>query len=239
MTYQEVSNIVFSSGTKPWQRKEWRNQRKDFIKEQCEQCGSKQQPLVLQHFWHPKSYKKHIREIYPIYYQKVDGVYNENEISDKEIQDVLKLFTETRDACPSCQKISINERKTMTPKYRCGRCKIEFDKPIKLKFSTQHGVAPHPDELRKKLVREKTQLLAWEKYEVEIKTEAVIRSIDDSIRYLTNWEEDTKTFCKRCAFLWDKYRKKPCKVCGEKLVSTLMHACYKCQQEGHPGVLIE
>ena len=32
--------------------------------------------------------------------------------------------------CPSCFSNRINERKTLTPRYRCGACKNEFETPI-------------------------------------------------------------------------------------------------------------
>jgi len=51
--------------------------------------------------------------------------------------------------------------------------------------------------------------------------------------------KDTKIFCKRCAFLWDKKGKEICEVCKNTLIPLAMDACYKCQAEGHPGLKVK
>lgn len=57
ITATEAGGAIYSSTTKSWQQKEWEAMRSENIKVSCEQCGSQSEPLVLQHTWHPRSYK--------------------------------------------------------------------------------------------------------------------------------------------------------------------------------------
>jgi len=41
-----------------------------------------------------------------------------------------KMGTKPSRRCPECEKTDIRERKTKTPKWRCGKCGHEFKTPI-------------------------------------------------------------------------------------------------------------
>jgi uncharacterized paraquat-inducible protein A len=97
------------------------------------------------------------------------------------------------------------------------------------------GAAPAFDELKQGLTTRKLQDYIWETYGDEIRKGAILKGIQEHKRYMSL--ENTQTFCKRCTFLWDQKRKKVCDVCKENLIPIVMHACYECQKDGHPGVL--
>ena len=235
ITYEEAGKILYGSTTKPWQTVYWKNRRKELIKDTCEQCDSTKQPMVLQHMWQPSSYKNHVREIYATFLEDEKMKDTIPLVDDSVIESYLDQFTDIKETCPSCQSRSLSKRKTMRPTYRCIRCNHEFDEPKMVPFHSKLGVAPSFEQVRQSIARRRLQDYIWDTYGNEIKKRAILRGIEDTKRYMSM--EDTKTFCKRCAFLWDKKRKKVCDVCKDTLIPIEMHACYSCQKEGHPGVL--
>ena len=45
-----------------WQSKEWKHIREALLGDRCEQCGTSDRPLVLQHNWHPPKFDQVRRE---------------------------------------------------------------------------------------------------------------------------------------------------------------------------------
>lgn len=45
-----------------WHTKEWKEMRSRLIGDRCEQCGSTEGPMVLQHHWHPPTFKQVLHE---------------------------------------------------------------------------------------------------------------------------------------------------------------------------------
>jgi len=78
-------------------------------------------------------------------------------------------------------------------------------------------------KFKKSITFEKQRKFKWNIYGEEMRTIAVLKGIEVHKRYISM--EDTKTYCKRCAFLWDRKRLKVCDVCKEMLIPLLMHAC--------------
>ena len=67
----------------------------------------------------------------------------------------------------------------------------------------------------------------FEEHGDEIEKETLITVIDEYLRYISL--EDTVTFCKKCAFLWDKKGMDLCPVCKEKYKSIYNKTCYNCR----------
>lgn len=224
------------STTKPWQTAAWKKNRETIIKDSCEQCGGSKGPMVIQHLWHPPEYKDNIREIFAEYYLKEQKNNTLPEATDDDVLAVMSGYTEQKEVCPSCEMRSISKRKTMTPLYRCSKCKHEFDEPKMALFNPElNAVAPPMENIKKSITRNKQEEFVWNTYGGEMRTLAVLKGIQDHKRYISM--VDTKTFCKRCAFLWDKKRLKVYAVCKETLIILSMHACDDCQDEGHPAFL--
>lgn len=230
ITYAEASEKIYGSKTKPWHTVAWKKKRAKLIKDCCEQCGSTKGPMVLQHLWHPPTYREHIREIYEDFFIKAQNNSSLPEATDEEVKSFIAEFTEQKEACPSCGMRSINERKTVTPIYRCRKCYHEFDVPKMVSYNSKlNVVAPSIEKIRKTITYEKQRDFMWNTYGEEIRTIAVLKGIEDHKRYISM--KDTKTFCKRCAFLWDRKKLKVCDVCKETLINIALHTCDKCYEQ--------
>lgn len=108
--------------TKPWKTKEWKEKREKLIEGKvCEWCGSKKS-LSLHHKTQYPSYEMHYQLVSHLLLEQLvkDGVYK----------------TENKDACPYCNRFSLDIRSTILPKYRCFKCKKTFEYPIQLPTKT-------------------------------------------------------------------------------------------------------
>lgn len=237
ITYEEAGEKIYSTSTKPWQTAYWKKKRSEIIKDACEQCNSSKPPMVLQHTWHPSTYKERTREYYTACFEEAQAKDFQITIEDEEIYLYLNQFTEIKPACPACEMRSFRERKTMKPTFHCNRCHHEFEEPIMVPYHSLLGVAPHFEQVKASMRSKRMREHIWETHGPEIKKRAILKGIEEHKRYMSL--EDTRTFCKRCAFLWDRKGKKVCEVCKDTLIPLSMHACYKCQAEGHPGIKIK
>ena len=52
----------YKEGKRAWHTKDWKERRKEIIKDRCEICGSNE-TLTLQHRSHPKKYNEYQREV--------------------------------------------------------------------------------------------------------------------------------------------------------------------------------
>jgi len=57
MSWEAALTQLTQNPTKPWDTAEWATLRERLLVDQCQQCGSDEPPLVLQHLWHPKPFK--------------------------------------------------------------------------------------------------------------------------------------------------------------------------------------
>ena len=236
ITYEEAGEKIYNSTTKPWQTAYWKKKRSEVIKASCEQCNSSKPPMVLQHVWHPSSYKNRSSEFYTAFCEEENGQYFKIKVEDEEVNLYLEQFTQSIGVCPSCEMRSFRERKTMKPTYHCNKCNYEFEEPNMVPYHPSLGVAPTFNHVKASIRSERFRNYIWETFGNEIKKRAILKGIEDHKRYMSM--SDTKTFCKRCAFLWDKKRKKVCEICKINIIPIPMHACYNCQKEGHPGVKV-
>lgn len=100
---KEIGNVIFQKEGKSWHTKEWKEKRKSILKEECEQCGGKEN-LLIQHLWHPMSYSD-VRDVIKNKYRV--KWREENSIDDViSKQDVIEYFDrlekEVKGVCPNC-----------------------------------------------------------------------------------------------------------------------------------------
>jgi ribosomal protein L37AE/L43A len=207
---------------KPWHKKEWREMRDQRIGDRCEQCDSTDGPFVLQHFEHDYS---ELPSKNPVVWELM-----------REYDKVPPRPTVQRPACPQCNRRALSERKKLKPKWRCIGCHHEFDEPIIVETT----------------INNRTEKAAWVKWKKEILFPArdnflvthhdiveqrygtVLsaykkeRQTSDA-KYMSG--EETATFCKKCAFLWDMKEMQLCSKCRKQYHPFKFQTCYDCLPE--------
>lgn len=225
------------TGKRSWHQEDWIERRETFLKTNCEQCGSTDN-LVVQHFSHPRKYGQYkydsINKYSIIFISEIDV---EELVSNEDINKYcsnIKIIT--KDVCPDCG-YSYRERKTMTPKFICTKCKKEFHMPERVNFPTiiddlkDPLKNPKPHELtfssiRQQLSKENFKKRLEEKYGYEIEKETLLKYIKDSIKY-QNFE-DAKKWCRTCAFNYDKNKADLCPVCKKNYKKFQYDQCREC-----------
>ena len=168
--------------------REWQLKRKAFIKGKfCEWCGSKIN-LVIAPKQQPLSYLTHLR--------KATMTFLQDRVSEGEYVIELK---EVR-GCPNCGSGSMGHRKTKTPRYRCLKCRFEFDAPVTQEVSTG------------RLSREDWNRF-WAKYSLQIKQEIMKKRSKAYLDYESL--QDCIVLCRRCHFARQK-NLVLCPICKEK-----------------------
>lgn len=238
---KKAVEIIFSNKAKSWHTKEWKKKRDKLIKDSCEQCGSKE-VLTLQHTYHPREYGIIKKEICVKYGQLINEKHPiESLVNEKEVVQYFNknIDKEKKDVCPSCGSINISARKTLSHKYKCNHCKDLFEAPItkvipifiddrKEEKAQEINVVTF-SSLAWKIYKEKSRTLLFEEYGEQIEKETIITVIDQYLRYISL--EDTVTFCKKCAFLWDKKGMNLCPVCKVKYKKIYNKTCYDCREK--------
>lgn len=200
--------------------------RETRLKDRCEQCGGSESPMVLQHVWHPPKFnelRQHVRAPlweqfkweYPLVVSKVDP-------SDLP-------------GCPKCNSAVIRHRKRLKPSWVCQgtkngqRCGYEFDEPILVKALT---TAQRQEQSR---LEQEAYEARWQKflqqYGEEINVKTVLLSIDLNERYMSG--EDTRTFCKKCAYMWDMRGCVLCESCKKEYHASYRDKCVRCDTENY------
>jgi len=197
--------------TKPWQTAEWKKLRKELLKDYCEQCGSKNGPFVLHHIQKSPSIK--------ITGYKVEGeIFNDycrqNNIRADKHGQLYTTIQKQGIKCPICSITLSEYHRRKDGMYVC----------------TNGHIVEHPIEgiVEKKLNIAKTRLkrcVKQEMYEI-IRQETIRQQKLAYENYLKG--ADTKTFCKKCAYLWDIRGKKLCSKCKEHYYSFEYQTCYEC-----------
>lgn len=205
INWQQALEAVTADKRKPWQTKEWHQKRDELLKANCEQCGSPEPPLVLHHLVQPRKFEQ-IKSI--LYIFMYDEYRQQHPISYSEPEPV------NRPACPKCLSTAIYPRKNGEYKWKCNGksgiriCGHQFNEPAIVQALTPEQKRVRSQETR--LLYEQLRAEFREKYFDVIATEAVLISIDEHSRYMSC--VDTRTFCKKCAFLWDKQNLMLCLV---------------------------
>lgn len=216
VNWKDALNII-SALKKPWYTKEWKEQRKVLLASQCENCGSTTPPLVLQHTWHPTP-------IHRLFYAARRKYKNEWE-TWKQLHTV-EIDTSTlqpnADGCPKCGSTTIRYRKKAQT-WICNSkpngipCGNIFNTPV---------LVISPSAIRK-LERGAIQKRQDDfDEEFGIGKKVLVTALEHNIRYLSL--KDTKTLCKRCAFVEDKTKMVLCSICKNKYHSKKYDRCSAC-----------
>ncbi len=248
---QEISLVYASKlywenhdkNSRSWHSKDWKNRRKEWIKDQCQICQSREH-LVVQHLSHPRSFKELRNETIKKY---VDLNVN---IHDSEFIDYIqdKYEYQPRDLCPNCHNRNPNKRLSKLPIYLCTKCKHEFNKPAHLTISdliilldeapenlnTKDKCFVSKDSYQNKhnisnikywLLRNRSQNDHYQSIELEI----FISYLNDVIKYLSF--EDAITACRECAANFDLNKMDLCSICKKNYKKIDYQTCIDCLPE--------
>jgi hypothetical protein len=234
----------YQEGKRAWHTKDWKERRKEVIKDQCEICGSKEK-LTLQHLSHPKKYYAYQREVSNKYAK--DFIIPNIPIEKYEFcEHIFKNYNYVPvPLCPNCNGRFPNKRKRKKPQYLCTECRLEFDEP---KYKTVEELIEifcldeEAAEVRDKCFISKnewknkhnlSQVKYWlqrEKVKTEftdeIEKEAFLLYLDDNIKYLSF--EDTITACRKCAFNFDLNNMELCPKCKVYYKGAQYPTCIQC-----------
>ena len=236
---------------KSWHTKEWKERRKQVIKDKCEKCGGNE-ILTLLNLSRPEKYDKYYLYAYnyfkDIFSNKNDTNY-ENLITRNDIINYINITPrETFSMCPKCSggyKLVKSRNKLV-----CNRCKYEFDEPINKilpeyiddlysdfdpSIIDKPGNAPGNRKvkhimlysyIRTKLARNKFYEIFKEKYQNKIDKKAMIDYLNANIDYLSL--ENTKTLCKKCSFSEKINGRDLCPVCKKNYKKLQYDTCVDC-----------
>lgn len=222
LTWQQALDAVTASKAKPWHTKAWKKMRDARIGDRCDQCGALTPPMVLQHLRQPHSFGALCDEIR----SDLLSIY-EQENPRPTIPEPSPV---DRPVCPQCRSTAISPRKTGPYRWKClgktrGRtCGHEFNDPAAAPALT-------PQQKQEWSAQKYEAYRAWRaefdaRYDGAIHVQAVVRSIEEHVRYMSL--EDTATFCKKCAFMWDQRQSKLCHVCKEGYHEFWLSRCRRC-----------
>lgn len=216
VNWKDALNII-SSLKKPWHTKEWKEQRKVLLASQCENCGTTTPPLVLQHTWHPTP-------IHHLFY--TERRKYQNEWAAWKQSHVIEIDTSSlvpnTDGCPKCKSTTIRYRKKAKTWICVSKplgvtCGNVFETPIQV-------VSPSVISNLERAAKQKLQDTFDEHFGIGKKV--VITAIEHHIRYISL--QDTKTLCKRCAFVEDKTNMVLCNICKNNYHSKKFDRCSAC-----------
>lgn len=245
----------YEEGKKSWHTADWKQRRKEIIKNECEICASNE-TLVLQHLSHPRKYKDYENEVI----RKYNSLYKESsQLVDKHefIDHVKQNFNYTpAPLCPRCNCRYPSERIRKKPRYLCKECRLEFDEPAHKtveEIIEIYYVNPDATEVRSKCFISKNQwrnelnlrkIKYWllrekakNEYSEQIRKEAFLHYLDDNIKYLSF--EDTITACKKCAFNFDFNNMELCPKCRKHYKGIRYPTCIKCLPEEQQKAISE
>jgi len=237
----------YEKGKRSWHTKDWKERRKEFIKNKCEICGSIE-TLTLQHLSHPKKYHKYENEVT----RKYNRLFMDRHPSigkQKFIEHVRKNFRYVpAPMCPECNKRYPNKRTRKKPQYLCTECRLEFEKPVYKTieelielFYIDKDVTEVRDKCfittdKWKNKQNLKQVKYWlqrenakTKYSDKIEKEAFLLYLNDNIKYLSF--EETITACKKCAFNFDLNNIELCPKCKKYYKGIPYPTCINCLPE--------
>lgn len=147
--------------------------------------------------------------------------------------------------CPNCKSRKPNKRTSKVPKYRCTKCRQEFDETIyksidelianffdneesiefrdkcfvtKDKWKNKHSLSNIKYLLQRELAKNKSSKT--------IEKEAFLLYLNDNIKYLSF--DGTITACKKCASYFDLYKMELCPTCKEYYKGIQYPTCVLC-----------
>lgn len=252
---RKCSPHIYKKGCHPHQRarkrKKWIKNRALRIEKagnKCEWCGSDKPPFSIHH---PKEINARTYDYIwdEIINERVNKLLKDDPILRKKLELKIKLeqkrvlkqylkYLEEKAAenqmkvCPSCLSYRIGERKTLTPRYRCGACKKEFKTP---KNRT-------PQRYVEAIENNKSKLRSQDYSHISISPNKPLGSIypfiyNDSLatyksvvqQLVCDYEDMKNIFviCKRCHHAHNK-GKILCKKCKVNYHKPNYEMCYQC-----------
>jgi hypothetical protein len=209
-------------GGRQWTTPEWKAVRERLIKDSCDQCGASEGPFTLQHLSHPPTITKLMGNF----------AVSERSLAWAEYKERFPIaeIKEERPSCPQCGGVSIHSRLRLTPRWKCNSqsrhrtCGHEFDEPnyVQAPARKQNSRAK---EHRWKNFEQDWQTL-YEQRRDEYGRKAIVEALLRFERYMTG--DDTSTFCRRCAFLWDMQGVRLCRTCLTNWHKLHLRACDAC-----------
>jgi hypothetical protein len=191
---------------KAWTTKHWQDLRKKHLKDSCENCGTSEGIMVIQHTKQPTKFTFLFHRIMDSYvaYEAIK-LAAEQSISDEDITKHLEETAQVRESCPVCGLVSVRLNKKENI-YICSK-QHRFEKPNALTYyskarTTDVEAAKASTKsflsyiTTSKMVREKKQ-----QYDLEVGRQALLISINEGLEY-RNFKH-IKTCCKRCAAIED------------------------------------
>jgi hypothetical protein len=208
---------ILVSLKKPWHTKEWKEARKALLASQCKACETTVPPLVLQHTWHPTPLYKLFRAARRKYRDEWEAWKGSHRIE----VDRSSLPVDT-DACPRCGSTTIRFRKraeTWICVSKAGgvSCGNVFENPVRV-------ISPLTIRNLERTASQNVQDAFDEAFGIGKKV--ITKALEHNIRYLSL--KDTKTLCKRCAFVEDRTRMVLCDLCKKKYHSKKYDRCSAC-----------
>lgn len=233
INYKEALELIYKL-PKAWHTKHWKELRKEFLKERCEDCGTTEPPLIIQHTKQPKKFSEFYKEIMDkhVDYDKIKADVIRRFINDENIENYLKDNSVVRGSCTECGTINIR-RNNKRNVFICVKQHV-FETPVDViyypnsrtvdvdqakqsavnKVLYQH-LSPTIEELRNK-------------FDLQVGKEALLLSIEESIEY--RLFKNVKTSCKRCAAVEDKIvpAYTLCKSCKTNYHNPIYESCFHC-----------
>lgn len=244
----------FKEGQRSWETKDWKERRLKVIKDKCEICSSTD-TLTMQHRSHPRKYAEHLREVtrrYTDEYSNTNPQIDKSELSEY----VLKRYNYIPiPLCPHC-KTTLVARIHKVPKYRCPKCRHEFDETviksvnelIEIFYENEETIEGRDkcfvsnDQYKNK--HSLSDIKYWLKRECaknkdarKIETEAFLNYLSDCIKYLSF--EDAFTACKKCAYGDDIHKMDLCPKCKTNYKGLQYTTCIDCLPEDKRKAALE
>ena len=198
------------AGPKPWHTPWWKEQRLARLGLKCATCGTSDPPLVLQHTWHPMTWKDALRTVGPPNWEWWKQTHPLPKLVAAEPPPI------ERPTCPVCGSTTVRFRKTRNE----WDCEAGLRGTLKQRHEgatfPQPKIALCPDKDVKRSVKEvvsvKYQLNSNTRWQAWLQSPeckenhrlAILLLIIEKKRYLSF--VDTKTLCKSCAATEDCHR---------------------------------
>lgn len=246
---------IYNKGCYPHQkarkRKKWIQNRAILIEKagnKCEWCGSDKTPFSIHH---PNEINARTYDYIwdKIINERVIELLKDDPILRKKLESRIKLeqkrvlkqklkYLEERaienqmKVCPSCLSNRISKRKTITPRYRCGECKKEFNTP-------QNRT---PQRYIKAIENKKSKLMSQDYSYISISPNITLGPFypviyDDALatyksivqQLISDYEEMTGVVvvCKRCHYAHIRGLVL-CEKCNENYRKPNYETCYQC-----------
>ena len=212
----------------PWQTKEWRERRAEFVKgKSCAWCGSREKLTVS----HDRKGFNPRRERYQVESRYFHDYFNNGQHMDEFNQLKEQARTGVQlyyyDSCPSCGYGSVYSRsdkycrENKAPRFKCSRCKTEFQESVKMvKRSSQTYLKKRFFSLFRDRHREElTQLY----------TAHMEKLAEDYFNF-----KDTTILCGRCHYAYHKGLTL-CPACRTRYKKRSYEMCWECFTKTEEG----